>query len=273
MESTDEQAVRARFTKLHEELTAAGWFSIDRNNFDAMAEIIAGLSDQIAAPEFLRNGRERAKPTTSSWQPPSDLGFLIHIVPRFCTRYIPATIHRVEIPELEITLNAGKELMTGHPYPNKRYCVACPKGRTHYDGFFIQTPMRVPDFTTKMYWKLANGLIIAHEVTQITTDTEFPTTSWTASKWCGVYGRPWIASRYPENAPPPVKLQPTMIFETDSEDDAESRCCNEIINFGGSLGIIKSSETYHVPTINPERLLDSVFPSERLPPLETAFRR
>lgn len=98
---------------------------------------------------------------------------LIHLTPRLYVTYVPGSscsLIDLSCPELGLQLLGGVDLSTGTPWPNRNYLVAMKKGgRKAIDGFFVETPRHVPEFTTTARW-LVDGKTIEHVVTHQVLD-------------------------------------------------------------------------------------------------------
>jgi hypothetical protein len=67
----------------------------------------------------------------------------------------PATLISVEIPEFDLVLVGGKDVVKRKPYPNKGHSVVCRKiGRKAILGILLDVPYRVREFTTKTHWEI-----------------------------------------------------------------------------------------------------------------------
>ncbi|WP_255653935.1 DUF6012 family protein [Arsenophonus apicola] len=67
---------------------------------------------------------------------------LLHLSPRYYLRYsdVQLDLIDVSVPELNLTLKGGVDIVARTPYPNKCYQIACrKKGRKAINGIFIET--------------------------------------------------------------------------------------------------------------------------------------
>jgi hypothetical protein len=208
---------------------------------------------------------------------PTDQPFIFHLRPRMFSPGIDAKLIDLRIDQLGVHLTAG-ELATGRPYPNKGYKVGRRKiGRKAVDGLLLSLS-EWPDFEVRMQWAVAAEYVATHNVTYKLLDKDFRGASDDMTLWYAYgpidpenYGPEAefkFRNRFPDWAKdiPPVKAQPQMeAFPTMRSYETDK--------LGHDGRLLERSETFALPTIEPERFLGSEYPRERihLPTLEMAI--
>lgn len=198
---------------------------------------------------------------------------LLHLLPKFLICDISGpdvALIDLRIPELDLTLRAGTDLVARQPYPNKRYWVAMRKGsRKAIQGLLIETPGRLDTFTVETRWAIQADAVALHRVTHKVLDTEFDAVSADMLLWHGMCdGLGGWTRRVPDCYADlaPVAVQPHMTLSPRAErthTGAQYRTLRP--------AFIERSETFCVPTIEPGRLAPHAA-RDRLPALDSAFQ-
>jgi len=196
---------------------------------------------------------------------------LIHLAPQFLTDENSGPnveVQTVRIPELDLTLQGGVDLVTRRPYPNKRYQVACRrKGQKAIDGFFIATDARIDRLTVLSNWLINNTEVVTHELHLTVMDEDFQgvttalklfhATSHTLGGW---------SSRWPDHLDEITPASGTPRMETNSrtkKGNIQDRYANGRISH--------RKEVLVVPTVEEERLMVDASWVDRMPSVEDAF--
>lgn len=222
---------------------------------------------------------------------------LLHLRPKMYAPGLDAKLLDLRIEPLGLHLRDGTDLATGRPYPNKGYKVARRRmGRKAVDGILIRTPDLIEEFRCSARWAVGAAYVAAHEVTYRVLDREFGAASdsrwlWhgrtrltreefyaaaalrqTCSQeevdqaWAEHAKMPVWSSRFPEGTErvPPIKAEPRM----DAWPGADKRK-DDVLDENGFL--LKRTECFSMPTIEPERILDGSDRDIRLPSIDTAL--
>jgi len=182
---------------------------------------------------------------------------LIHITPRiFGNRdFEPCQLVDLNCAELGLALKANVELMARRPYPNKNYLVACRKrGQKAMQGFLIERPDPVREFTVVTRWAVAAWHVATHRVRYIVLDDDYDTISDNIVLWYGMSdGLGGWESRWPKQYEDiaPVSLQPTMEVTPRMKHRRE---CVDVINDDGFL--VERNETLYLPTLERARVIN-----------------
>ncbi|WP_432263025.1 DUF6012 family protein [Cupriavidus sp. TMH.W2] len=194
---------------------------------------------------------------------------LIHLLPKFLTCEVSGpdvALVDVRIPELDLTLSAGTDLVARQPYPNKRYWVASRKtGRKAIEGLLIETPGHLDTYTVETRWAMQADAIALHRVTHKVLDAEFDAVTDSMLLWyagMGDWTRRW-PDCYAELAP--VAVQPHMTLSP-RKDRQHTGVQYRTIH----PAIIEQSETFCLHTVERGRLGPHPY-RDRLPMLESAF--
>lgn len=199
---------------------------------------------------------------------------IIHLSPSIyaCPKTEPCSLIDLTCNELNIDLVGGKELTARRPYPNKKYLVACRKvGQKAMNGILIESKTPVREFTVVTRWSVAASHIATHRVHYIILDEEYDAISenmvlWYAtSESLGSYKSRWPGN---EEYGTPATSQPRM------EAYQRLRRVGPIRDVTDESGaVIERSEVFKLPTLQPERVLNSKLSyGDRTPSLEAAFR-
>jgi hypothetical protein len=204
---------------------------------------------------------------------------LLHITPRL---YLGGEVERmhvfslvdVTIDKFGLVLREGRDLVARRPYPNKDYLVACRKtGQRAIDGIFIETIDRTPSFTVVTRWAMDCDQVLTHKVNYKVIDTEFDAITDNMTFWYGTsesLGN-W-SSRWPvmDANTSPANSRPGMAALAQEQSGAiRMGEVDDILNCAGFL--IQRTETFSLPTVEPDRLINSKI-NNRLPTLGNAFQ-
>ncbi len=80
---------------------------------------------------------------------------LLHLVPQIVNRYLDVELELidVQIPELNVILTGGEDLVVRKPFPNKTYHVACRKvGRKAVHGLYLEVGKQLTKFSVVTRW-------------------------------------------------------------------------------------------------------------------------
>ena len=111
---------------------------------------------------------------------------LLHLSPRVYWPYKNAVIVDLESETLGLHLVGGVDLITGHPYPNKGWAIACPKTRTRkaFTGLLIETSSPVEQWHMTARWGMKDtDLMFTHQVDYRLLDRDFDTVSEDSNVW------------------------------------------------------------------------------------------
>lgn len=194
---------------------------------------------------------------------------LIHLAPKLYEPAvrITAELLDISIPECNMLLRGGKEIVARRPYPNKCYLVACRnKGQKAMHGLFIDVPGHLDAFSLLTRWQV-NGKMLTHSVDYQVLDRDFDTISEDMVLWCGLQNTPWTR-RWPDvYRGSPADHQPRM----DVLAHKIIRPGNVIDEVEGAM-IIRRHETFPTHTIERERLWAGIsLHQDRMPAIEDAF--
>lgn len=197
---------------------------------------------------------------------------LIHISPQFLTCEASGNnceIVDLTIPELDLALKGGVDIVSRRPFPNKRYVVASRKvGRRAMRGLLIEAPNHIRSFTAHARWAVDAEVIVHHKVKYLIEDTDFDAVSdymvlWYKYQQEGVdYAARFIDPKpgsTPANTQPRFDLRPTASRMGDIQDRIENGI------------IVERVETFRLPTIESQRILSPFGGRHRIPSLESAF--
>lgn len=200
---------------------------------------------------------------------------LLHIIPRLYVAEPDAPqcdLIDFHCPDFGLKLRNGIELVARRPYPNKRYQVACRKvGQKAINGFLIETPERVREFTTLTRWAVGGDRVVNHQVQYFVLDDELDAITdcmvlWHAmSPSLGGFSRRWpaVAEEWT-----PAAAQPRM--ELVSRD----RAGHYADRLDAAGRIVERAEAFQVHTVERERVLYKSKSDlyDRNPTAEMAFR-
>jgi hypothetical protein len=196
---------------------------------------------------------------------------LLHIRQQLFSEYRNVSLIDLKIEPFGLHLVGGRDLKVGRPYPNKQYAVACRKqGHKALDGILLETKSFVKEMSTTARWAIEAELCVTHSVDYKILDQEFDAASDHMVLWiacCKEFGG-W-SNRYPQGMQDMVPMVTEPMMEIDPGAFDDRRKCEDIID--KSDNIVSRHEVFSMPTIEPERLLDTRL-YERIPGREMAFR-
>ncbi len=199
---------------------------------------------------------------------------LLHLVPQIMNRYrdIELSLIDVTIPELNLTLNAGTDLVVRKPYPNKSYHVACRKvGRKAMQGLLLELSNTIQTFTVITSWNVKAALwekTLTHQVNYTIADTDFDVVSddHTYLYACKDFESRWLTDF---REAPPVKTQPRMdVLSCEYHKRGESVSIKDEYD---DVVMVKRVEDITIPTIELERFKNRSMSGDRLPSFDDRF--
>ncbi|MEZ8930339.1 MULTISPECIES: DUF6012 family protein [unclassified Vibrio] len=203
---------------------------------------------------------------------------LLHLVPKIMNRYsnVELELIDVQIPELNVTLTEGKDLVVRKPFPNKSYHVACRKvGRKAMHGLYLEVDKQLTNFSVITHWKAkcANWAdeqekTLTHRVNYTVADTDFDAISDDHTLQYGQFG---FESRWLTDfrINPPVKTQPRMdVLICEYHKRGENISIEDEYQ---DVVMVNRVEEITLPTVEKERLIKSAAHNDRLPTLEQRF--
>ena len=202
---------------------------------------------------------------------------LLHIRPRLFAPFREVELVDMEIKPLNLRLKGGVDLATRRPYPNKRYAVACRReGRKAIDGILIETSTPVQEMHYTARWAIQAAFVAIHEVHYTLLDYDFDAASDNMVFWygCGPEFGNW-SNRWPTWAKDlaPVHAEPKMEVVPAGTADA----ANKLLSYAEDvrdeqLGwIIRRHQTFAMPTLERERILNTTLTERRQPLLSSIF--
>jgi len=201
---------------------------------------------------------------------------LLHTVPRFYNKFKDVDIELVDvqIPEINLTLREGIDIVARKPYPNKCILAACRKKQNKaMEGLLIQLPGSLKRWTVITRWSENAEHLFTHIVKYTLMESQFDTVTDCVSMWSGyqhaVLGN-W-EDRHPHDSriTTPIHLQPSMENLFNNQKSNREAAIEDIYSEKGQL--IRRTELFDVPTIETERLFSGISITNRIPPLADSF--
>lgn len=181
---------------------------------------------------------------------------LLHIIPRlYASKENEPKCALIDLycPELNLRLRDGIELVARRPYPNKNYLVACRKmGHKAMEGLLIETQERIRTLSTVTRWVVGEERIVHHRVQYSVLDDELDAITDSMVLWSAM--APELGG-FPDRRPvaskdwTPAQAQPRMELVSRERDG----CYSDTLDSTGR--IMERTETWHVPTVERERVL------------------
>ncbi|EGR0437968.1 hypothetical protein FDE29_13795 [Vibrio parahaemolyticus] len=203
---------------------------------------------------------------------------LLHLVPQIMNRYsnVELELIDVQIPELNVTLTGGKDLVVRKPFPNKSYHVACRKvGRKAVHGLYLEVDKQLTNFSVITRWqaKCANWTdeqekALIHRVNYTVADTDFDVIS---DDHTMQYAQFEFESRWLTDfrIDPPVNTKPRMdLLICEYHKRGENISLKDEYK---DVVMVNRVEDITIPTIEKERLMKRGELDDRLPTLEQRF--
>ncbi|ELA7456835.1 hypothetical protein WB881_000333 [Vibrio parahaemolyticus] len=203
---------------------------------------------------------------------------LLHLVPQIMNRYsnVELELIDVQIPELNVTLTGGNDLVVRKPFPNKSYHVACRKvGRKAVHGLFLEVDKQLTNFSVITRWKAkcANWTdeqekTLTHRVNYTVADTDFDVIS---DDHTMQYAQFEFESRWLTDfrIDPPVNTQPRMdLLICEYHKRGENISLKDEYK---DVVMVNRVEDITLPTIEKERLMERGAHNDRLPTLDQRF--
>jgi hypothetical protein len=208
---------------------------------------------------------------------------LLHLQPRLFTSHERVDLIDLRIEPFGLTLRNRVELVVRHPYPNKRYFVACRKvGRVAIDGIYIRMAERVSGIDCTTRWAVDVSHVAIHMVQYLIVDDDFDAATadpilWSAfSEGLGGWSCRYPGGRHGEG---PLGRQCKVAMVVTPEDREVFERPNAQGVFSDPQGdfetdargrIIGLQQKFRMPTVERERLLTSGA-AFRHPTIEQAF--
>lgn len=187
----------------------------------------------------------------------------LHLAPKIYAPNVSVAPQLVDvrIPEIDLYLEAGLQLRTSKPYPNKGYIVASKKEeRSASNGLVVQTPEFLSEFSVITRWCAYSNLTLTHVVQYEIIDDEFDAVTDLHTAYN--YHKRW--SYYDA----PVATQPRMDLLTNNKKHqrGKANCIEDEYSFDGVL--VKRTEKQRIHTIKFSDLMSHEL-NQRFP--NTAF--
>ncbi|WP_394222704.1 DUF6012 family protein [Alteromonas gracilis] len=198
---------------------------------------------------------------------------LLHLIPKIINKYAYVTVSLVDItiPEFNLTLRGGIDIITRKPYPNKAHHVVCRKvGRKAINGIFIETGKKHSNFSVETRWSLDAEQVITHRVNYTVLDSDYDCISDDPLNWTKTREGNFKC-RTPERLAKYSPLESKVAMEVLFEGNSSPKKCFYTDTFENGL-LIKRVEESHIPTIEYDRLQHWQEMSGRIPSLDDAFR-
>ncbi|MDS1820758.1 DUF6012 family protein [Vibrio parahaemolyticus] len=203
---------------------------------------------------------------------------LYHITPQIrCSKYgnIAIELLDITIPELDLNLKEGSDVVVRKPYPNKNYLVACRKiGKKAIDGILINSEVKLSEYTVITRWVLNRELVISHVVKNRVLDDEHELVS---DNMCNLYGTTIDNKNYPHRFPQwfldanVSPLQANTCMDIDSQVIEGYLCGDERTSMLGNQKVILSRvQCRDLPTVSLEQVIRGGL-SDRFPEISDAF--
>jgi hypothetical protein len=196
---------------------------------------------------------------------------LLHIRPRLYSPFKNVALVDVVLHPWEILLVGGDQLRTGRPYRNKWYAVGCRKlGKKALDGILVEFPFRLEKFSYTVRWAIEAEFVVKHHVDCKVLDRDFDAASESMILWHAVSGElgNWC-NRFPAgwHWEAPAVTEPMM--EVVPKGVGQRRKSEDIIE---GDWIMVRHESFSMPTIERERILQNRLRAERVPGPEMVFQ-
>ena len=191
---------------------------------------------------------------------------LLHLSPMFITKTfnVKPELHKVSIPEIDLDLIGGVDVIARQPHRNKGYYTGCRKvGRKAIDGILVEVPEQLTYFTLVSTWIIASNLpMVTHIVDYTLADNDFPFASDNLMLWG--------ERRHDSTKEWSYSLgQPRMVMLPEHYRAREVR---DIRFIRGEAGLVETCiESITIPTLPLTTLDDSRYFNERLPLLTDVF--
>jgi hypothetical protein len=194
---------------------------------------------------------------------------LIHIEPRFYHPMVFTDVALVDvfIPELDLRLVGGVDVVARKPYPNRNYLVACRRvGQKAAAGILVDTPTWLASFTAVTTWRIDDADNVVHRVCYTVTDSTFDAVSEHMTLWGATRTH---ESRWPtqnEERMAPLHYQPCMELQPGLDRRGVYQDTVDEANW-----IVERVEWFKLPSIERSRLTTPIATSLRIPPVDHAF--
>lgn len=204
---------------------------------------------------------------------------LLHVIPQIYNEFsqFKISLVDVQIPELDLQLKGGIDLVTGKPYPNKNYLVVrLNQGRKATNGFLVKVKEPLASFSVKTRWAVNSEMVIEHVAIHPILDSDFELVTQDPAYWSGYHGHDdnagafYFSNRRPGIEPyqhPPIVLSPYMSYVNNHKTKSVVSHVSDTVSFNA---VTRRVETLPIPTIEPERLA-LCFNKERAPRIDDAI--
>lgn len=189
----------------------------------------------------------------------------LHLRPRLFNSGFTVDLLDIVIQPFGLELEGGTDLMLGRPYPNKNYLVACrKKGRKAIDGIRLNVRGTVESFDYAVRW-LVEDTVVTHHVRCSLLDRDFKAATESVVLW-----RPFDtwSSRIPENFGTNAAIYVEPVMQLRDKTGRRPRTTDILDEETG--WIIERHQSFAMPTVEPERLLNNPC-GLRVPPPEDAY--
>lgn len=203
---------------------------------------------------------------------------LIHISPKIYSESFGVELIDLTIPEFNLVLKEGRDLIVKTPYPNKNYWVVRRnRGQKHADGLMFRTDRPVKTFTVTTRWQVmfsGKPKVLTHEVRYELLDYEFDFASSDMCMWHGLDNPPFERrSSAQTEGYSPARAEPKMtVFQENSQSSRPPAVMDQDILDEYGI-VVYRKEVFAMPTLEPERLnyplLAEVVAAK--PPLDHAY--
>lgn len=142
---------------------------------------------------------------------------LVHLTPAcFSWRNPPDALVDVVIPQFNLTLDGGRDLKIGRPYPNKHWHIAYAAGeRRMKEGVLIEVNHSVEQFNVTTRWRFGD-MVCSHQAIYTLIDSDCEAVSDKILIWYAYEGfedcRPTL-----NGDAPPCEMQPRLEVKTPGE--------------------------------------------------------
>ena len=197
---------------------------------------------------------------------------LMHLIPKIVNGYadVDTALVDIHVPELDLTLREGKEVMVKKPYPNKTHHVVCRKvGRKAINGIFIRTDMAIDKFSVVTRWLINAERVVKHVVNYTLLDNDYNCISDDPLNWSRTREGEFEC-RAPQHLKPYTPLESTVCMQVLFEGDSTFKKYGFRDTFEDGMLVIREEEL-RLHTIRYERLLHWQEMSGRLPVIGDSF--
>lgn len=198
---------------------------------------------------------------------------LIHLTPTLKTCPVSGHDCRVldlVIPEFQVRLEGGIDIVARRPHPNKTYLVVTPQSsRRALVGILLDVAQPVKRFVCTTRWDLKGGRVAEHAVTYEIVDEDYDAATarmclWNASSEHPDFESRWIKEHEDYS---PMQAEPRMYVGQSTIANSRQQKCR--MNPQGYLDRVE--DTFKLPTIQRERLNPATCTRYRQPGPDTRW--